>query len=92
MHGRGDMYRGSYTSNWRGDSRNLASPDGEQKDGDDLFNGLKATDILPSGGNTQMTDFGCVASYNWLNSSLPTILVPGMSTFHQSNMTGTDDH
>lgn len=45
----------------------------------DLVTGLQAADIRPSDGPVHLSDFRCIASYNWLDSSEPTILVPGMS-------------
>lgn len=42
-----------------------------------LIIGLNATDILPSSGPAQISNFQCIASYNWLDKSEPTILVPG---------------
>ena len=44
-----------------------------------LIIGLNATDILPSSGPAQLSNFQCIASYNWLDKSEPTILVPGKS-------------
>jgi len=49
---------------------------------------LDATDIAPSGGPAQMSDFTHVASYNWLDSDEPVILVPGMCLFCQDWLKG----
>lgn len=38
---------------------------------------LNAADISPSAAPPQISDFQCIASYNWLDKSEPTILVPG---------------
>ena len=40
---------------------------------------LQTVDISPSGGLAQISNFQCIASYNWLDSSEPVILVPGVS-------------
>ena len=42
-----------------------------------LIIGLNAADISPSSGPAQISNFQCIASYNWLDKSEPTILVPG---------------
>ncbi len=75
-HGRGGTSRASLTSKWRGAS---ASPDGDELPLGDLLVGLNAADISPSDGAPQISNFQCIASYNWLDSSEPTILVPGKS-------------
>lgn len=43
----------------------------------DLVVRLHAADISPSGGPAHLSNFRSVASYNWLDSSKPVILVPG---------------
>ena len=47
----------------------------------DLILELKAADISPSTGLAQLSHFQCIASYNWLDRSEPTVLVPGESAF-----------
>ena len=43
-----------------------------------LVDAFSAADILPSRGPVQISNFQCIASYNWLDSSEPVIVVPGM--------------
>ena len=40
---------------------------------------LNAADISPSSGLAMMSEYQCIASYNWLDRSEPTIIVPGKS-------------
>ena len=47
---------------------------------------LNAADILPSNGPAQISNFKCIASYNWLDKSEPTVLVPGKSISRQLSM------
>ena len=45
---------------------------------DELDVTFHAANVLPSGGPAQMSKFRGIASYNWLDSSEPTMLVPGL--------------
>lgn len=73
-YGRGGTSRGSLTSTRLGLS---ASPSGNELPLGDLVVRLHAADISPSDGPAEISNFQCVASYNWLDSSAPIILVPG---------------
>ena len=75
-YGRGGTSRGSLTSTRQGRS---ASPGGNELPPGDLVVRLHAADISPSGGPARISNFQCIASYNWLDSSAPIILVPGIS-------------
>ena len=55
----------------------FASSGGDEQPSSDLVLRFNAASILPSGGPAQMSDFKCIASYNWLDSSDPVIMVPG---------------
>ena len=39
---------------------------------------ISAVNVVPSRDHVKMTDFKVIGSYNWLNSKIPTILVPGI--------------
>lgn len=63
---------------WR-KKRGRSSPPDSNLTQHDILLDLKSTDIVPTGGSAQMAGFQSIASYNWLNSSEPTILIPGMA-------------
>ncbi|KAL6720375.1 hypothetical protein ACLMJK_002296 [Lecanora helva] len=44
---------------------------------DSILCKLNPDELVPLSYDTDMSDFHCVASYNWLDSEVPTILVPG---------------
>lgn len=46
--------------------------------GDEVVS-IHAADISPSAGSARISNFRCIASYNWLDSSKPVILIPGIS-------------
>lgn len=67
----------------------MASSSGDEVPTGDLFAVLDAADISVSARPAEMSNFQYVASYNWLDSSEPVILVPGMFCPHQnSRLTG----
>lgn len=69
----------SLSSNvWRRKRDRSASPDSRLIPGDLLLE-LTPSDIVRTGGSAQMSGFQSIASYNWLNASEPTILIPGMA-------------
>lgn len=74
--GRGGTSRGSLISTSRD---RLPSPGSNELSPGNLILGLHAADISPSDRHATISDFECIASYNWLDSSDPIILVPGMS-------------
>ena len=70
-------------------SRGAFSHDHELPLGD-LVVTLRAVDVLPSGGHIKQSNFQCIASYNWLDSSEPVILVPGIRIpHHHANLLGS---
>lgn len=73
--GNGTAYD-SYTRTNGG--RRSASPVDDDLRPDELDVTIHAAEILPSGGPAQMSKFRGIASYNWLDSSEPTMLVPGL--------------
>ncbi len=73
---RGGTSRRSLTTTKGGRSASLG---GNELPPGDLVVRFHAADISPSGGPAQISHFQCIASYNWLDSSEPIILVPGIS-------------
>lgn len=68
--------------------RHSASPGGYELPLGNLVVRLDATDISPSDGPARISNFQCIASYNWLDSSKPVILVPGVFVpCYQSTLT-----
>jgi hypothetical protein len=76
------MFRGSLSSRGGGHS---APSSGDEVPTGDLFAVLDAANISPSVGPAEMSKFQYVASYNWLDSSEPIILVPGLSYPYQNS-------
>lgn len=73
-YGRGGTSRNPITNTKRDRS---PSPDVDELPLGDLVVELHPADISPSDGLTHISNYKCIASYNWLDSSEPVILVPG---------------
>ena len=75
LNGVGGTDHGPFT---RTNGRRSESPVDDDLRPDELDVTIHAADVLPSGGPAQMSEFRGIASYNWLDSSEPTMLVPGL--------------
>ena len=75
-YGRGGKSQGFLTGTKGGYS---ASPGEDKLPPGDIVVSIHAADISPSAGPARLSNFRCIASYNWLDSSEPVILVPGTS-------------
>ena len=80
-YGPGWPSRVSMTANQRGAS---ASPGDDELPPGSLIARLNAADILSSDAPIKISNFQCIASYNWLDSCEPIILVPGMPLLHRN--------
>lgn len=82
-YGRGGLVQSTYADKIKDHS---APPQGDELSTGQLLLKLDAAKIQSSGGPAQLSNFHSIASYNWLNDSEPTILVPGSSSStHKSN-------
>ena len=52
---------------------------------------MSATIVVPSRDFVNMTDFNIIGSYNWLNSKIPTMLVPGMCSILRSKIAAREN-
>lgn len=82
----GTSFQGNISRSWRGGSVSTTGgkESGMEKEkryedlpSSNLIIEFTASDIQPTDGPTRISNFDCIASYNWLSCSEPTILVPG---------------
>lgn len=73
LYGRGEKFRASEQI---GKSASLSY---DELQPGKLILRLNAADVSPSSGLALLSEYQCIASYNWLDRSEPTIVVPGKS-------------